>query len=856
MLDFIDNNLIRYYNLVETKEYYEKLQMISTYERTRDWMIDKGNLERYSKRMEHIQGEYEEFLTLKQQIRPGLETLKIILIYLGMGFLWILLSDSVLEFLVKDEELFTNIQLYKGWFYVLITGGIFFSIIKKRLKLYEKSIDTILFGYEELDVAHEEMTAMNEELMEQNTQLEEQRNKILISEQRYELAVEGANDGIWDWDLKNNVYFFSDKWKKSLGYEKDELENTIERWKKLCHPDDWEHIYLKIQNYLKDARGIYETTYRVLNKSGEYRWILSRGKGIWDESGNPLRLAGSHTDITEQIRLQEMLREQKDLSESIIRDAPMIILVLDEKKTIIKFNPYAEGALGYDEKEVIGKNVFDILLADLQKPEENGLFAHRLEEESLYGKEVKTRCKDGTNRIILWKHNLLLDELQDIKGIVLIGMDITERREMEDKLEILAYYDTLTGLPNRALLENEVNKLMEQQEKFVLINLDLDDFKHINDTLGHAIGDSIMQHVSNVLSEEVAETGITARLSGDQFAIVFKFEDDRAGLPSKLTKLLNKIATPWKVNGQVYYITVTMGAAIYPDNGEDFQSLMQKSEIAMFHGKENGKGSTVFFEDAMYDKTLYYIQMSNQLRRAIENKEFMLYYQPQYDLKTERLIGVEALIRWNHPEKGFVSPMEFITFAERTGYIVQIDEWVLKTAIQQKRDWEKKGYPRIKMAINLSGYVVTKKDIVDKLCEILKAMDLQPGEVEIEVTETAVMMELETAKESLQKFKDLGILIALDDFGTGYSSLTYLNTLPFDVLKIDRDFIKDVKSENDNFYLYRAVVDLAHNMKLDVVAEGVETQEQKLFLTKNKCDVGQGYYFSRPIPALEVEELF
>lgn len=821
-----------------------------------DWMINKGNLQRYSKRMEHIQGEYEEFLTLKQKIKPGLEALKIIFIYLAMGFVWVLLSDTVLDFLVKDDELFSHIQLYKGWFYVLITGAIFFSIIKKRLKLYEKSIDTILLGYEELDVAHEEMTAMNEELMEQNSRLEEQRNTIMISEQRYELAVEGANDGIWDWDLKNNVYFFSDKWMKALGYENGELKRTIEMWKAICHPDDWDYIYKSIQDYLKDSKGIYESTYRLVSKAGETRWVLSRGKGIWDENGNPLRVAGSHTDITEQVRLQEMLKEQKDLSESIIRDAPMIILVLDEKEDIIKFNPRAEELLGYSEQEVIGKNALDVLMPECRKSDKNGFFEGLFDEKGLSANEISTRCKDGKDRIILWTYNMLLDQHHKVNGIVMIGMDITERKEMEDKLQVLAYYDTLTGLANRVWFEKEVSKLMEEPNKFVLINMDLDDFKHINDTLGYDTGDCIMQHVSKVLADEVAGIGMAARLSGDQFAVLINYNDDKNSLPAMLEKLLNKISTPWEVDGQVYYITVTMGAAIYPEDGQDFQKLMQKSEIAMFHGKENSKGEYVFFEDVMYENTLYYIRMSNQLRNAIKNDEFLLYYQPQYDLKTDKLIGVEALIRWNHPEKGFISPMEFITFAERTGYIVQIDEWVLRTAIQQKREWESKGYPTIRMAINVSGYIITKTDIVDKLCGILKTMNLEPGEVEIEVTETAVMMELETAKNSLQKFKELGILIALDDFGTGYSSLTYLNTLPFDILKIDREFIKDVRSEKDDFYIYRAVVDLAHNMKLDVVAEGVETQEQKMFLINNHCDIGQGYYFSKPVPASEFEKLF
>lgn len=817
-------------------------------------MVEKGNSDWNDKLNTHLKEEYEKILSLKKQIKPEIEAIKIIIIYLIMGFLWVLLSDYLLSVLVNDTKVFNQIQLYKGWFYVVITGGVFYKIIRKSLLLYKRATDTILLSYQELETAHEEMVSMNEELYEQNHELEIQRNTIMVSKQRYELAVEGANDGIWDWDLITDVYFISLKWRTILGYAKDELDDDIMTWKQLLHPKDRERVERTLQQYLDESKGYYECTYRVRCKTGEYRWILSRAKGIWDSDGNPVRIAGSHTDITQQMLLQESLSAQKELSESIIRDAPMIIIVLDEKENIIQFNPYAEAVLGYSKEEVMGKNATEMLIEINHRGQIHQLFYDMLEEKTLSSMEIKIKCKDGKFRIILWNNNLLHDKDDKIRGTVLIGLDITERREMEDKLQLLAYYDTLTGLPNKVLFEKKAFDMMKRHNRMVLVNLDIDDFKHINDTLGHFIGDNIMQHVSQILSDVVPESGMIARLSGDQFAFLFVLQEQES-LKTKLEMFLNYIRTPWHIGEQTYYITVSMGAAVYPDDGVDFQSLMQKSEIAMFHGKERGKDGYTIFEKAMYEEILYHIQMSNQLRKAIENEEFLLYYQPQYDLKTEKIIGVEALIRWIHPEKGFISPIEFITFAEKTGHIIQIDKWVLKTAIKQKKEWEKIGYPPIKMAINLSGYVVTKSDIIDDMCEILKRMDLKPGEIEIEVTETAVIKELDIAKESLGKLKECGIQIALDDFGTGYSSLTYLKTLPFDILKIDREFIKDVKNEEDNMYLYKAVVDLAHDMKLQVVAEGVETKEQKEFLSKNNCDIGQGYYFSKPLPAFEVENL-
>jgi EAL domain-containing protein (putative c-di-GMP-specific phosphodiesterase class I) len=257
----------------------------------------------------------------------------------------------------------------------------------------------------------------------------------------------------------------------------------------------------------------------------------------------------------------------------------------------------------------------------------------------------------------------------------------------------------------------------------------------------------------------------------------------------------------------------------------------------------------------MYEKILQNVHMSNMLKEAIENDEFMLYYQPQIDLTTGSMVGVEALIRWNHPEKGFIPPAKFIPYSEQTGYIIPISEWVLKKAITQKKEWESKGYPNIKMAVNLSGYIFTEDSAFDNICNILSCMNIRPGEIEVEVTETAVMMELDKAQNSLNKLKQMGISIAMDDFGTGYSSLNYLQILPFDILKIDRGFIKNL-TDKKQICIYETVVELAHAIGLIVVAEGIETLEQKDFLIKNSCDIGQGYYFSKPVTAFEIEQLF
>ncbi|MCY6355691.1 putative bifunctional diguanylate cyclase/phosphodiesterase [Clostridium sp. ZS2-4] len=695
-------------------------------------MKDRKDIIWFDNKMMDIYNKFSDFLEFKKDLNPQLESLKIIIIYVIIGALWILLSDEVLDIFINDTHILKEVQLYKGWFYVVVTGAIFYFIINSKMMLFKLAIDKILEGYDELSFANEELMALDEELSQQYDELEKHRNELVISNQRYELAVEGANDGIWDWDLQTGVYFFTIKWKKELGYDKDELEHSLETWKTLLHPEDLQRVLDKIEAYLISKEGIYEDTYRIRCKDGQYRWILSRGKGVWDSQGNLIRIAGSHTDITEQVNLQ-------------------------------------------------------------------------------------------------------------------------------DRLQSLAYYDTLTQLPNRTMLQEEVRKQIKQAQekkhKLAFIYFDIDNFKHINDTMGHDAGDKLILHIANMLLHEIKSPNLVARLSGDEFAIVLVNVENTNNIILEINRIFKYIRRPWILEKQEFYISASMGVAVYPEHGTDLSTLMKNADTAMFHIKENGKDGFGIFTCDMREKTWRYIQMSNQLRYAIQNEEFVLYYQPQIDLNTGKIIGVEALIRWIHPEKGFISPMEFIPFAEETGYIREIGEWVLKTACKQKRKWEEEGYSNIKMSINLSSKRLTQEGLVSNVQHILEEYNMNACNIELEITETAVMDDLQKAIEVLQQLKQLGITIALDDFGTGYSSLTYVQKLPIDILKVDREFIKNIINEDEESYIFKLIVELAHSLDLKVIAEGVETKEQLAFLKKNVCDIGQGYYFSRPIPASEIEKM-
>lgn len=823
-------------------------------------MAEKKNIAWFYNTNADIHTQFAHFLEVRSNVRPRYEALKILITYCVTGGLWVLLSDRLLAEIMPDPVLFQKAQLYKGWIFVGISGLVYFFIILNSLNLFKAAVDKIFEGYQSLTSSHEELMVMDEELTQQFEELETHRNALMVSDQRYRLAVEGSNDGIWDWDFESDTYFFSLKWKAAFGYQDDDLPNSIQTWKSLLHPDDQARSQEYLDRYLATKEGFYQNTYRLRCKNGQYRWILSRGKGVWDISGKPVRLAGSHTDITEQIRLQEFLRSQTELSENIIDDSPIMVLILDPNGTIFRINPFAEYVTGYSKEEALGINLIDLLM-----PKDSSNEMYQFLESLRTGKylgstEIEIACKNGSCSSILWSGNTLHREDGKLQGAVLIGLDITDRRYMEDRLHQLAYHDSLTKLPNRTLLEETAQRAINLAERdgsmMAFIYLDIDNFKHINDSMGHSAGDQLIIHLGEILSREIQQPNMVARLGGDEYAILLTDVESRADVTERLSHLLKCMREPWWVNGNRFFITVSMGVAFYPQHGYDLSTLMQNADTALFHIKESTKDGYCLFTVEMREKTWQYIQMSNELGSAISNGEFQLYYQPQIELETQRVVGFEALIRWLHPQRGFIPPADFIPFAEKTGHIGRISSWVLDTALNQQRIWEQKGIPCMKMCINLSGLSLTQEGLVEEIERVLISHGENFCELEIEITETSFITNLERAMEVLQRLRALGISISLDDFGTGYSSLTYLQKLPIDILKIDREFLKNIRSHNEDSFIFKTIVELAHNLGLKVVAEGVETEEQLAYLRRTGCDIGQGYYFSRPLPANQVEHFF
>lgn len=692
------------------------------------------DLKSYINKHAQIDKDIEFYLNSNYKISPYLESIRISFIYGLAGVFWIVLSDKLLRKITPDIDTYIELATYKGWVYVVITMLLIYSLIVKRLILFKKSLKKISDNFEQLNATNQELIALEEELREQFEELERHRNALIMSEQRYELAVEGADCGIWDWDIENNIYYFSPKWKSYLGYKDNEVGDTFEDWVDLVYLEDKNNAILKINDYISSDSNSYEDIYRMICKNGEYKWILSKAKAIRNIEGKVIRVAGSHTDITE----------------------------------------------------------------------------HKL---------------------------------------------------IRDRLNTLAYYDVLTGLPNRFLFQEKINEIIRIYKKeiinrkFALIYMDIDNFKHINDTMGHASGDLLLKHISNILKIHVKSPDFAARLSGDEFVIIFENIKDRQDIIYKIHILLKYLRKPWILDKQEFFISFSIGIAIYPEHGDNISTLLKNSDIAMYYVKKNTKNNYCFYLSKMQEKSLEQIKIVNDLRHAIDNNEFSLFYQPIINLNNGKITGVEALIRWFHPVRGMVSPMEFIPLAEEAGLIYDIEKWILKTALTQKRRWEKMGYSHIKMSINISGKRVTSSGFINEIKKLLSETKVKCDEIQFEVTETALMEDLDASMRILREIKNMNIKIALDDFGTGYSSLTYLKKLPIDVVKLDRKFIKSISEIGEDEVIVEYVIKLTHKLNLKIVAEGIEIKEQLAFLKTNYCDYGQGYLFSKPIAKEEIENL-
>jgi diguanylate cyclase (GGDEF)-like protein/PAS domain S-box-containing protein len=467
--------------------------------------------------------------------------------------------------------------------------------------------------------------------------------------------------------------------------------------------------------------------------------------------------------------------------------------------------------------------------------------------------------RDGSELAIEDSAAPIHDRDGHVTGAVLVFHDVTESRAMAIKMAHLAQHDFLTGLPNRVVLTERLGQAIglarRNYKKAALLFVDLDFFKHINDSLGHLVGDRLLQSVAARLGNCIRTTDTVCRQGGDEFVIMLAEIEHAQDAAHISEKLLEAFSESHRIDGHELHVTLSIGISIFPDDGRDVDTVMKNADTAMYHAKANGRNTYQFFRSEMNTKAMQRLSIQTNLRRALKQGEFLLHYQPKIDLTTGSMSGTEALIRWQDPEHGMIFPDDFISVAEDSGLIVPIGRWVLKEACRQVKAWLDSGLSPVSVSVNISAVELRHKDFIAGVAQILQETALAPKYLELELTESILMQDVELSTHVLHQLKELGVKLAIDDFGTGYSSLSYLKRFPIDTMKIDQSFVRDVAGNTDDASIVSAVIGMGHNLKQRVIAEGVETHKQLAFLRTHQCDEGQGFLFSHPLPAIDFANL-
>ncbi len=553
--------------------------------------------------------------------------------------------------------------------------------------------------------------------------------------------------------------------------------------------------------------------------------------------------------------------EELKLRDRAIESSGSAICITDNlapDNPIVYVNPAFERITGYSSAEVIGRNPRLLQGTDLAQPELLTIRAALHEQRPCHA-VLRNYRKDGS----MYWNELSISPVRSDAGAVshYIGVhsDITGAKTHQDELARQANHDSLTGLPNRNLLRDRIEHACARTQRYgdfaAVAFLDLDNFKLVNDSLGHSVGDQLLRAVASRLEASLRAMDTVARLGGDEFVLVLSDHKSAQSVSGELQRIVESFAQPFTMDNQDVFVTASIGVALYPQDAKDAEALMKSAELAMYRAKESGRNSYQLFTTELQTKVTERMALEGMLRRALERGELSLHYQPQVDLHSNRIFGCEALIRWNQADLGMIGPAKFIPLAEDTGLIVQIGEWVLRTACRQTKSWQDAGLPAITVAVNISARQFREKNLLQSVAKILADTGLDPARLELEVTESVIMHDAQNVIAELQAFRDMGIKLSVDDFGTGYSSLSYLKRFPVDRLKIDQSFVRDVTSDADDAAIAQAVITLGHTLDLRVIAEGVETAEQLAFLRRNHCDEMQGYLFGRPMPADEFTKL-
>lgn len=748
----------------------------------------------------------------------------------------------------------------------------------------------------------------NKQILARSNEVRRQAANLQLMENTLSTAKEIAQLGSWIWNLTNDSMSWSDETYRILGERANSIEASYENLISFIHEDDRENIKKVIDTAIK-SNGTYEIENRIVRMNGSVRYVRQAGNIHFDHDSRSKLLVGTLLDITaskknellELERLSTIERYQDallewsrvdyqnieqafekatEISANTLKMARVSIWLYAEDHSSIQCQSLYIRDKGHEKGMELNKADFPnyfkalksgkmIVVNNAREDERTNEFTQgylipnnifsMLDAPILYaGKVIGVVCHEFTDTMHEW-NSQEQDFASAIAGTVSLSLEIQKRRGMEKTLEHQAYHDTLTNLPNRSLfldrLDQAIKLATRTKTLIAVLFLDLDNFKEINDSLGHDAGDQVLIQVAKKLSDNLRDMDTIARLGGDEFTLIMSSFRDYQHIHDLVAKLFQLLQQPIFINDQDLYATCSIGISIFPNDGKTSETLLRNADAAMYNAKEAGRNSFEFYTHDMTERAYERVLMETNLRRALDNEEFIIYYQPQYNARSNTMIGMEALLRWKHPEMGMVSPTKFIPVAEDTGLIVEIDRWVMQTATKQFTQWYQSGLQPGKLALNVSSKQLEKIDFADYIAVVLKIAECKPEWLSIEITESQIMKDPEQAVALLLEISGMGIDIAVDDFGTGYSSLTYLKRLPVDKLKIDRAFINELPDDEEDVAIVRAIIALSNSLKLSVIAEGVEKQEQVDFLLKEGCEEIQGFLFAKPMPADKISEL-
>jgi len=674
-------------------------------------------------------------------------------------------------------------------------------------------------------------------------------------EERFCTLANNISQLAWMADEDGSIFWYNQRWFDYFGCTAEDMAKP--GWEKgVHHPDHLQRVLARITQCFQSGEP-WEDTFPLRGGDGNYRLFLSRAVPVRDTGGKVLRWFGTNTDINERQAIEDELFAEKERAQITLDSIGDAVICTDLAGNISFLNRVAEKMTGWSEQDAEGRpmaEVLRILDSATRETIPNPMDMAVAENRTL---SLPANCqlvqRSGKEIPIEDSVSPIHDREGKVTGAVIVFRDVSAAQAMAQQMAYSAQHDFLTGLPNRMLFNDRVNQAIitapRRKKSVAVLFLDLDGFKHINDSLGHSIGDKLLQSVAKRLTECSRNSDTVSRQGGDEFVVLLSEVEQAQDASISAERILKTIAACHSIDGHDIYVTTSIGISVQPDDGMDGETLIKNADTAMYHAKANGRQSYQFFEQAMNIRAVARQSVEADLRRALEREEFTLHFQPKVDLRTGGITGAEALIRWLHPTRGMVPPAEFIPIAEDCGLVLPIGNWVLRESCRQARAWLDAELPLKTVAVNISAMEFRDKHFLEGVLATLNQTGLDPGFLELELTEGLLMKNAESTEFILKTLRARGVQVAIDDFGTGYSSLSYLTRFPIDTLKIDQSFVRRITTAPGDTPVVIAIIGLSRSLNMRVVAEGVETQQEMVFLQAHACDEAQGYYFSRPVPA-------